>query len=139
MSDRARRAVGHAAPVPVIGAVIERDGSYLVGRRPDEKRHGGLWEFPGGKVDAGESWLDAARRELAEELGMSVSAVGRLLLSVADEGSAFVIHFVEVEASGDPVPSEHTAVGWHTPEELAGMPLAPADARLVTSLRGEFP
>lgn len=136
MTDDAPRPSAHGpGPVPVIAAVIERDGRYLVGRRPDEKRHGGLWEFPGGKVDAGETWLDAARRELAEELGMRVSATGRLLLTVGDEGSAFVIHFLEVEASGDPVPTEHAAVAWHTPDELAAMPLAPADARFVESLR----
>ncbi|HSG49130.1 MAG TPA: NUDIX domain-containing protein, partial [Longimicrobiales bacterium] len=56
--------------IPVIAAVIHRDGRYLVGRRPDDKRHGGLWEFPGGKLDPGESWLEAARRELSEELEM---------------------------------------------------------------------
>jgi len=132
---------GHApdanrpAPLPVIAAVIVRDGRYLVGRRPAEKRHGGLWEFPGGKVDAGEDWSGAARRELAEELGMLVGSVGRLLLSVGDEGSAYVIHFVEVEATGEPMPTEHTAVGWYTPEELAALPLAPADARFVARLR----
>lgn len=122
--------------IPVIAAVIARDGRYLVGRRPDEKRYGGLWEFPGGKVDPGESWLEAARRELGEELGMDAAAVGDLLLSVGDEGSPYVIHFLEVKASGDPVPAEHTAVGWYTPDELAALPLAPADARFVSSLRG---
>lgn len=122
-------------PIDVIAAVIERDGRYLVGRRPDEKRHGGLWEFPGGKVDPGETWLEAARRELLEELGMGAAAVGALLLSVHDEGSPFVIHFVEVEAKGDPMPLEHSAVGWYTPEEMAELPLAPADARFVSRMR----
>ncbi|MCK7504065.1 MAG: NUDIX domain-containing protein [Desulfobacterales bacterium] len=65
------------APIHVIAAVIRRDGRYLVGRRPDGKRHGGLWEFPGGKVDPGESRLEAAHRELGEELGMqALSARG---------------------------------------------------------------
>ena len=137
MTDEAPRPSAHGpGPVPVIAAVIVRDGRYLVGRRPDEKRHGGLWEFPGGKLAAGEDWLGAARRELAEEMGMQVSATGRLLLTVEDEGAAFVIHFVEVEATGEPMPTEHTAVGWSTPDELAAMPLAPADARFVESLRG---
>lgn len=121
-------------PLPVVAAVILRDGRYLVARRPAAKRHGGLWEFPGGKVDPGESWLDAARRELAEELGMDVTSVGRTLRSIHDEGSPFVIHFVEVEADGEPVPTEHEAVAWHTPSELAALPLAPADARFSAGL-----
>ena len=60
---------------------------------------------------------------------------GVLLLSVHDQGSAFVIHFLEVDAHGDPTPLEHSALGWFTPEELSGLPLAPADARFVTLLR----
>lgn len=65
---------------------------------------------------------------------MRVNAVGRPLLGVGDEGSAFAIHFLEVEASGDPVPTAHTAVGWYAPDELAALPLAPADARFVLHL-----
>ena len=122
--------------IPVIAAVIQRGGRYLVGRRPDDKRHGGLWEFPGGKVDPGESWLEAAHRELGEELGMQATSLGDLLLAVADEGSPYVILFLEVETAGEPMPTEHSAVGWYTPEELAELPLAPADARLVAALRG---
>ena len=50
-----------------MAAVIERDGKLLVCRRPGHKRHGGLWEFPGGKLEPGETIVDAARRELDEE------------------------------------------------------------------------
>jgi len=121
--------------IPVVAAVIERDGRYLVGRRPDEKRHGGLWEFPGGKLDPGEDWLDAVRRELREELCMTADTLGDLLLEVADPGSPFVIHFIQVEAEGEPRPLEHSAIAWRTPEELARLPLAPADARFVSRLR----
>lgn len=60
--------------------MIRRDGRYLVCRRPAQKRHGGLWEFPGGKIDDGESLLDAARRELAEELSINVIEVGATLM-----------------------------------------------------------
>jgi len=122
-------------PIPVVAAVIARQGRYLVGRRPVEKRHGGLWEFPGGKLDLGEDWLDAVRRELREELGMEASAVGRLLLEIGDPDSPFVISFVEVDATGEPTPLEHSTVGWFTPDELAALPLAPADARFVSRLR----
>jgi 8-oxo-dGTP diphosphatase len=125
-----------SAPISVVAAVIRRDDRYLVGRRPDGKRHGGLWEFPGGKLDPGEGWLEGAHRELGEELGMEVVRLGRVLLEVADAGSPYVIVFLEVEAAGDPSPTEHSAVGWYTPEELAALPLAPADARFVATLRG---
>ena len=58
--------------VAVIAAVIQRGDKYLLGQRPEFKRHGGLWEFPGGKVHDGESRLEAIRRELAEELALKV-------------------------------------------------------------------
>lgn len=82
-------------------------------------------------MEAGEGWLEAARRELGEELAMEAAAVGALLFSVHDEGSPFVIHFVEVEATGEPLPAEHSTVGWYTPSELGRLPLAPADGRFV--------
>ena len=123
--------------VRVVAAVVERRGRYLLGRRPVEKRHGGLWEFPGGKLDPGESVLDGARRELAEELALAVAGVGELLLSVADGKSGFVIDFVEVHGEGDPVALEHEALGWFDPEEMFTMALAPADAAFVRHLLGQ--
>jgi 8-oxo-dGTP pyrophosphatase MutT (NUDIX family) len=63
-------------PVRVIAAVIARGGELLVCQRPPHKRHGGLWEFPGGKTKPDESDESAARRELREELGVSVMSAG---------------------------------------------------------------
>jgi 8-oxo-dGTP diphosphatase len=120
--------------VRVVAAVIVRNGSYLLGRRPVEKRHGGLWEFPGGKLDPGESVVDAARRELHEELALEVRDTGRLLMRVADERTSFVIEFVEVFAEGEPVAIEHEALGWFEPEVMTGMRLAPADASFARYL-----
>ena len=120
-----------ASSVRVVAAVVARDGRYLVCRRPDHKRHGGLWEFPGGKVHDGETRADAIRRELSEELELAATEVGELLFTSGDEGSAFVIEFVETRALGDPVLHEHSDAEWFRPDELRELPLAPADARFV--------
>lgn len=82
----------------------------------------------------GESPLEAARRELKEELLVDVSELGPHLLSVRDEGSPFVIEFFETTIDGTPAAREHDALGWFTVEELRGMALAPADARFVARL-----
>ena len=63
-------------PIRVLASVIQRENRLLVYRRPLHKRHGGLWESPVGKVREGESDLEAARRELREELGVEVTGVG---------------------------------------------------------------
>lgn len=111
----------------VVAAVIERAGRLLLCRRPAGKRHAGLWEFPGGKLLPGESPADAARRELAEELGVEVTAVGERLLALPDPGSAFVIEFHRVEIGGEPSPLEHDEIAWVSPADLPALALAPSD------------
>jgi mutator protein MutT len=113
--------------IRVVASVISRDRSVLVCLRPAHKRHGNLWEFPGGKIEAGETDFEAVRRELAEELGVDVLSVGAVEYSVADAGSRFVIEFLPVEISGEPVCLEHAELAWVTDEELQEMALAPSD------------
>lgn len=117
----------------VLAAVIRRNGAYLLGRRPAHKRHGGLFEFPGGKVGPGETDRDAVARELDEELGLEVDHVGPVLFAATDPGSSFHVHFVPVRASGHPVAREHEELRWLTPAELLAdrVRLAPSDRRFV--------
>ena len=74
------------AAVRVIAAVIQRGDQRLICQRPPHKRHGGLWEFPGGKVEPNESDESAARRELAEELGVQGVEPVPLFTKVYDDG-----------------------------------------------------
>ena len=119
----------------VLAAVIERDGNYLVCQRAAHKRHGSLWEFPGGKVEAGESHFEAARRELAEELDVRVLSVGSAIYSVADPGSEFLIEFVPTTIQGSPTCLEHMDLKWISLPDLPSLELAPSDRRFVDFLR----
>jgi len=120
--------------IRVIAAVAHRGDALLVCLRPAHKRHGDLWEFPGGKCEPGETDSDTARRELQEELGVTVTSVGLELFAIADPGSNFLIAFVPVTFDGEPASHEHTAIRWAPPFALASLPLAPSDSRFVQHL-----
>ena len=121
MSDRIR----------VVAAVISRGDELLVCRRPANKRHGGLWEFPGGKCEPGESDTDAIRRELNEELGVVAVSVGAAEFEIADPESPFLIVFIPVSIEDEPCASEHSALVWAAHNELLRMALAPSDRRYL--------
>lgn len=130
-----RETVTSTDSIRVVAAVVRRYGRLLVCQRPAHKRHGGLWEFPGGKLEAGESALEGARRELAEELDVVVRSVDEMEFSIHDPGSAFVIEFHPVEIDGEPRCLEHSALAWATPEQLLELPLAPSDRAFALHLR----
>jgi mutator protein MutT len=111
----------------VVAAVIERARRVLICQRPEGKQHGGLWEFPGGKVHAGESIPEALTRELAEELAVLTTDVGEVLFSRVDQRSGFEILFLHASIKGEPVALEHSAIVWCEPTELLSYPLAPSD------------
>lgn len=123
--------------VRVVASVIQRKGKLLLCKRPAHKRHGGLWEFPGGKIEEGESVLDAVRRELDEELGVEVDMVGAVGFSVADPGSHFHIEFFPTTIHGEPQCIEHEALSWVAEDELLSLPLAPSDRSFVLHLQNK--
>ena len=124
----------HKDRIRVVAAVIQRDGRFLVCQRSHLKRHGGLWEFPGGKIELSETIEAAAERELKEELALEVTGIGRTLLIQMDPGSPVQIEFVEVFAEGDPRALELEEVRWVLPSELELIPLAPTDEVFAASL-----
>ncbi len=126
----------NADVVRVLAAVIWRNGHVLIGQRPAHKRHGSLWEFPGGKVEPGESDHDAMTRELFEELGVVLTALGAARCVCRDGASEFEIVFIEAVIDGEPVAHEHQALAWVQINELTTYPLAPSDVVCARVLLG---
>lgn len=120
--------------IRVVAAVVCRDQRLLLARRPAGKRHAGCWEMPGGKLHDGESLAVAARRELAEELGLEVLTVAAPLARFQDPGSTFLVCFCPVEVAGEPQALEHDEVRWVTVEEALELALAPSDRRFLESV-----
>jgi 8-oxo-dGTP diphosphatase len=121
--------------IRVIAAVIQRGDRFLLCERPIHKRHGGLWEFPGGKLESGETMLEAARRELSEELGIEVQSIQEAEFAINDPGSPFIIEFCRVRIDGEPICLEHRSIAWVTLSELLELALAPSDQQFALHFR----
>ncbi|MEK6605271.1 MAG: 8-oxo-dGTP diphosphatase MutT [Nitrospirota bacterium] len=128
-----------AAPIQVAAALIVREGRYLITQRRAGVHLGGLWEFPGGKRESGESLEDCLRRELREELGIEIShpVLFRVIRHDYPEKSVELHFFKCAIASGLPRPLGCEDLRWVAPEELDQFPLPPADQPLVEALCGE--
>lgn len=121
----------------VVAAVIrDEDGRVLLCRRPEHKHMGGLWEFPGGKVDDGESPGKALGRELEEELGITIAGEYPVTFAVHEEpGLEILLLFYGAHIlSGTPSANEGQEIRWVPVSELPAYPTPPADARLVELL-----
>lgn len=126
------------AAVDVTCGLIERDGRLLVAQRPPGKALAGKWEFPGGKVEPGESPEACLARELFEELGVQVE-VGVALAPAAHAYGTRVIRllpFICRIRAGEPVAHEHSALRWCTIDEIAALDLAAADIPVLADYRG---
>ena len=120
--------------IDVVAAVIQIGGRYLICQRPHHKQHGGLWEFPGGKVAQGERFYDAVIRELYEELELEVLSVGETIFCSKEFGSPFSINFLSTKVRGQPVLREHSEIRFCTIAEMKELPMAPVDRDFVLYL-----
>ncbi len=140
LETRCPAQVAAAEPIPVVCAVIEDDsGRVLLAQRPAHKHLGLKWEFPGGKVEPGESPEGALCREISEELGCTIT-ITRALPRVIHDYGTMVIEMIPfactlAEGSAAPHPHEHVAVRWVPWPEIDGSDLAPADRPVVASMR----
>ena len=125
-------------PVLVVAGVIVRDGRFLAARRSESMAWAGFWEFPGGKVEAGETLEEALKRELHEELSIAIDAFS--LWKVKEKkvtGGAIRLFFhLVTEFSGTPTPREGQELAWITCEEAKDYSFLPADEEVLSELPG---
>jgi 8-oxo-dGTP diphosphatase len=120
-------------------ALIDVDGRVLIAQRPQGKQLAGLWEFPGGKVEAGETLEACLIRELDEELGLTVThacLAPFVFASHAYETFHLLMPLYLCRRwEGVAIAREHAALAWVRPEAMSDYPMPPADAPLVAWLR----
>lgn len=127
-------------PIRVVGAVIVRDGRVLCAQRGPDKKLPGLWEFPGGKIEVGETSRQALQREISEELGCAISVGGHIDTTVHQ------YEFGRIELStywcslidAGPAVTEHSDLRWLAYDELRVLDWAPADLPAVAKVSAEL-
>src|SRR5262245_32652052 len=136
-----RQGLGGPAPeeevIDVAAAVLLRpDGSFLMARRPPGKLYAGYWEFPGGKIEAGEAPAAAIARELHEELGVDIGPPCPWITRVFQypHGTVHLRFFRLFGWRNGPHPREGQDIGWQTLDTLVSGPMLPANAPVLASL-----
>lgn len=135
--DDTRKASVTKRRINVVGAVLVRDGKILAARRSDAMSLPGMWEFPGGKIEAGESPQAALRRELAEELLVTAN-IGELVETTEHEydfGVVILTTYFCTLVDGEPQLTEHSEIKWLPASDLGSLDWAPADIPAVDKLR----
>jgi mutator protein MutT len=128
-------------PIDVSAALIFHDGRLLITQRQADSHLGGLWEFPGGKREANETFEECLAREIHEELGMEI-AVGELFEEVTHAYETKAVHlkfFICQWKRGEPRELGCAAFKWIRKSELADYPFPAADARLLEKLAASGP
>ncbi|MBV6632010.1 MAG: 8-oxo-dGTP diphosphatase MutT [Alphaproteobacteria bacterium] len=131
-------------PILLVSAAVLVDGDnrVLLARRPQGKHLGGLWEFPGGKLQAGETPEDAVIRELQEELGVHTQAKCLHPLTFAshpyEEFHLMMPLFICRKWGGPAVPKEGQELAWVKPGQLRDYPMPPADAPLISAIQDQL-
>lgn len=126
--------------VRVAAALIWREGRFLIAKRPYTKARGGLWEFVGGKAEAGESLKEALKRECREEIAVEIT-VGELFMELTHEYPDLKVRLSLYEAliaQGEPQRLEHEEFRWITPDEIPQFDFCPADVEILAQLRKRY-
>ena len=136
-------APGYPILLVVAAALIDGEGRVLVQQRAPHRTMPGLWEFPGGKVEQGETPEAALARELEEELGITVAASAMAPIAFASDTLGdrhlVLLLYAAREWAGEPHPLDASAIRWVDIEEMSGLPMPPADVPLVAALEQLIP
>jgi len=119
-----------------VGVIVKDDDSVLIAKRPDNAHQGGLWEFPGGKVETGETLLDALKRELFEELLINVLEAEPLIKIRHDYGDKIVLLDVQkiTRFTGEPNGNEGQPILWVAPAKLIDYKFPAANVPIITAI-----
>jgi 8-oxo-dGTP diphosphatase len=128
----------NAVRVHVVGAALVREGRVLAARRVAPASLAGLWEFPGGKVEEGESDLEALERELREELGVQVAVGERVGPDLLLGDTAVMRVYLATLVDGEPQLNDHDAFRWLAADELDQVAWIPADAPVLGPLADQL-
>ena len=122
--------------IRVVAAVIEQSDFVLVAERSDSMRHSGLWEFPGGKVEATETDEQALRREIAEEIGAEIQPIALLHehTHAYPDVAIRLVSWLCAITSGTPVAKEHARIRWLEISKLRELDWVEADIPVVEAL-----
>ena len=123
--------------VEVVAALIWKKDKFMICQRPAHKARGLLWEFVGGKVEAGETKEQAVIRECEEELNILLS-VGDVFMDVVHEYPDLAVHltlFNATIAEGEPQKLEHNDIRWITPNEIPNYEFCPADQEILAKIQ----
>ncbi len=122
--------------IPVVAGLIRRQNKVLVGQRPEGASLAKTWEFPGGKIELGESPEEALARELKEELGIDAE-IGPLKFAASHTYGKTGILFLFFEVKywkGEVKPKQHLDLRWVTPKELTGLELPEANSKFLKQI-----
>lgn len=126
--------------IEVVAALIWDGNRFLICQRPEHKARGLLWEYVGGKVEAGETKQEALVRECKEELDVTIT-VGDIFMDVVHEYPDITVHLTLFHAqivSGEIRLLEHNAVAWITPDEIPNYAFCPADKEINERIAAEY-
>jgi len=123
-----------------VGVIVGEDGTILIAKRPDQSHQGGLWEFPGGKVEQGETLFSALQRELREELAIDIITTEPLIKIRHDYGDKIVLLDVHKVTgfSGVPKGNEGQPINWVAPENLHRYEFPAANRPIITAINLPF-